>query len=458
MTDDRSLSVTDVNRELYARNAELAARNKTLSLVQAFSATTARALGVNDMLGELAQRLRASFAYPFVAFAVRDAHRHAFVWRSSAVDLRGVQIFPFDVVQMPACRLDDEKNVCVHAATTHRRATARVLSAVIPDIPHDVARAFAEATGHRSTLVFPMLADGEAQGVLVIGLDRAASSLARFEREMLESLLGLVSVALVKAQTYEHLQHTTGQLRVANRHLRELDAMKTEFLSIASHQLRTPLAVLKGYVGMLKSAMLGPLTEKQRETLGRMEGGTEQLIMLVNHLLDVSRIESNRLQVRIEPVDIRAVVESLVGFIRPKAEEKRLVLTCAAPDGVMMVAADIEKLKEIVMNLLDNAIKYTDEGSVRVSLEVHAGSARLAVADTGHGLTKEDQDKLFQKFATGSASRHVRTTTGLGLYVVRKLVEAMRGSVAAESAGAEKGSTFIVTLPLAARAHDTTHV
>ncbi|MEK7452432.1 MAG: HAMP domain-containing sensor histidine kinase, partial [Patescibacteria group bacterium] len=299
-----------------------------------------------------------------------------------------------------------------------------------------------------SALIFPLSVNGISLGVLAVGMDRPVKTLSKYERETFQSLLGLVTIALQKAETYERLQRTTKQLRIANHHLRELDAMKTEFLSIASHQLRTPLAVLKGYISMLNGNILGQLSEKQKETLTRMDSGTEQLIMLVNHLLDVSRIESDRLQVRLESMDLRAVIGGLVKFLEAKAKEKDIVLIYVPPAMPMISNVDGEKIKEVFMNLLDNAIKYTDKGKVTVIIRIEHGHVAVSVKDTGHGLTEEDQSKLFQKFVTGSASKKVRTTTGLGLYVVKKLVEAMQGTVVAESDGPEKGSVFTVTFPV----------
>ncbi len=441
-----SISTNDVNRELYIRNAELAVRNKTLSLLHTMSDVTARALETKEMVHEIVHTLRKEFAYPFVAMALVDHAEKHLAWKSfSSAKKKGEH--PVEVIDLKPIDVHSKTNLCAKVFSTNRRHSAIRVNNVFHDLPEEDRNRLTTETQLKSTLLLPLSSAEGVVGVLAVGLDRSATTLSKYERETFQSVLGLIAIALQKAETFEHLQNTTKQLRVANHHLRDMDAMKTEFLSIASHQLRTPLAVLKGYIGMLNGNMLDPLSDKQKETLTRMDSGTEQLIMLVNHLLDVSRIESDRLQVRLESVDLRTVLEGLVKFLEAKAKEKNVGLVYVIPATPMMVNVDLEKIKEVFMNLLDNAIKYTDEGSVNVTMIVEEKNIRVDVKDTGHGLTTEDLSKLFQKFVTGSASKKVRTTTGLGLYVVKKLVEAMHGTVAAESEGAEKGSRFTVRFP-----------
>ena len=444
-------SAEDVNRELYVRNAELAVRNKTLSLLHKMDDVTVRALETDEMVNEIVRALDAEFSYPFVAIGLCDEKGRRLAWKSFAcVDGKAC---PFiSVEKMKPVTLSSRTNACALAIQSGRRRVAATLASVLsPSIPEEHVKAFAKSSGVRSTLVLPLISETRPVGVLVVGMDRMSKDLTAYERDTFSSLLGLITIAIQKAETYARLKRTTKQLRDANHKLRALDAMKTEFLSIASHQLRTPLAVMKGYIGLLKSGMMGPLVVKQDETLGRMADGTEQLILLVNHLLDVSRIESGRLVVRLVPVDLRGLLDGVAKFIQGKAQEKGLALTCELPPDPMMANVDIEKVKEVFMNLLDNAVKYTEKGSVKARMWSENGTISVAVSDTGMGLTADDLEKLFQKFVTGSASKHVQTTTGLGLYVVRKLMEAMGGTATCQSEGTGKGSTFTLTFPVAGK-------
>lgn len=442
-------STEDVNRELYVRNAELAVRNKTLSLLHKMDDVTVRALETDEMVNEIVRALDAEFSYPFVAIGLCDEKGRRLAWKAFAcIDGKTCPFLPVEKMR-PLSLASRTNAIALAIRSRRRRVAATLLSVLSPSIPEEHVRMFAKASRVKSTLVLPLISGEHPVGVLVVGMDRTSKDLTAYERDTFSSLLGLITIAIQKAETYARLQRTTKQLREANHKLRALDAMKTEFLSIASHQLRTPLAVMKGYIGLLKGGLLGPLAPKQDDTLGRMADGTEQLILLVNHLLDVSRIESGRLVVRLEPVDIRGLLDGVAKFLQGKAQERGLKLSCEIPEFPVMVAVDLEKTKEVFMNLLDNAVKYTETGSVTARMWTEGGFAKVSVTDTGMGLTADDLEKLFQKFVTGSASKHVQTTTGLGLYVVRKLMEAMGGTAIAESPGTGRGSTFTLTFPLA---------
>lgn len=438
-------SVDEINRELYVRNAELAVRNKTLSLLRSIDDVTMTSLGTDDMTREIASILTRAFDYPFVAIAVHEPKRRALVWKAfSCLDSKQPLCVSVDTAKsIPLSRKD---HVCARALSKGKGMVISRLDHVLDgSVSPEVVKMFRVNAHLKQTLVFPMSAQ---TGLLVIGLNRAASDLTSYEKDTFASLMNLVTIAIQKAQTYSSLVDTTTKLRSANKKLKELDSLKTEFLSIASHQLRTPLAVVKGYAAMLKDGMLGTLNEKQTGAVATVQTAIEQLILLVNHLLDLTRIESGRLQVKPEVVDLNATLTWLVGFMQPKVVEKGLKLTLASPNDIR-VTADLEKLKEVLMNLVDNAVKYTEQGSVTVTVRAEKNLAVVEVKDTGYGLTPEDKARLFEKFATGSASKFVKTTSGLGLYVVRKLMTAMGGTVEAESKGKGKGSTFIVTIPLA---------
>lgn len=444
---DSLISAEDVNRELYAKNAELAVRNKTLALLHRMADVAVRSLGTQEMVEEIVSILDDEFTYPFVSMGLLDDRKKMIEWRAFSTSRENRPFFT-SLKKNPSIFLDAENNACVQAMHSGRRHVVSSLHEIFPHISVKDAQELQDDVGMKSTLVLPLTLEKESMGVLLIGLDRPPQALTSYERQIFPPFIGLVTVALQKAEAHGKLKHTTHQLRVANRELRQVDAMKSEFLSIASHQLRTPLAVMKGYIGMLTGGMLGDLQPPQLATLKKMQGATEQLIALVNHLLDVSRIESNRLQVRLEPVDLCKVMGEVVGFIQGKADERHLNLAYTPSSDACTVSVDAEKIKEIFMNLLDNALKYTDNGGVKVDIQKKDTQVEVSIVDTGHGLTKQDMDNLFKKFVTGSASKKVSTTTGLGLYVCKKLTEAMGGTIVAQSEGHDKGSTFTVSFPL----------
>ncbi|TAK04053.1 sensor histidine kinase [Patescibacteria group bacterium] len=435
-----------VNRELYAKNAELAVRNKTMALLRRLDASAMTSLEVSPMAAEIVRILAAEFNYRIIAIALaegRSLHWRAVACASSHDGL---------CAEVPTGRpipLASRTNACVKAIRQGKIVRTKDLKDVfVPSYGASRVTAFETESGVQSVLVLPLHSDQEAVGVIAVGLNRDGSDLTEYERETLDGLMSLIVIAIQKAQTYESLQDAMEKLRAANRKLKDLDALKTEFLSIASHQLRTPLAVTKGYVAMLEDGMVGKVNKKQHAALETLRTSTESLILLVNHLLDLTRIESGRLAVREDKVDVTEICRWITSFIGPKAKEAGLSLTCDAPKKPVTVLADADKLKEVFMNLVDNAVKYTAEGKVTVTVRAEGRQAVVEVKDTGYGLSEADKRKLFQKFARGSASKNVKSSSGLGLYVVRKLMEAMHGSIEAESEGAGKGSAFTVRLPL----------
>lgn len=444
----RERVLDSVNRELYARNVELAVRNKTLSLLRDIDEVAMASLVPTELTGHIAEILVREFSFPFVAIA--GVRNRALEWLAVSCKETKAKVCTTPVAGRKMIPLTMTKNLCVKALKTGRRQSHDWLGlAFSPSFSPDELEILDTKHEAKNVLVFPLRQKTTSVGVLALGLNRSAEDLTRHERETLENLLSLIVIALQKAQTYQRLRETTRELRQANRKLKAVDAMKTEFLSIASHQLRTPLAVTKGYIAMLEDGMVGKVTAKQRVALEHVRQSTESLILLVNHLLDLSRIETGKLVVRLEDVDVAAVVKWVGEFMSHHAKEKSLDLIVRSEHPQMIAKADPEKLKEIILNIVDNAIKYTEKGHVHMRIEEKDHHIIVVISDTGYGLSREDKEHLFEKFARGSASKYVQTTTGLGLYVCKRLVEGMNGTIRAESAGKGKGSTFTITLPRA---------
>jgi len=246
------------------------------------------------------------------------------------------------------------------------------------------------------------------------------------------------------------LAATNEKLDSANKELERLDQAKSEFLSIASHQLRTPLTVIKGYTSMVQEGSFGKVPPKIMEVLDKVFISTERLISLVESLLNISRIEAGRIEFTIEPVDLADVTSKLVADFQQKAKAKGLSLLFKPDEDVPLAAADAQKVKEVISNLIDNAIKYTPKGEIVVGLHQESQSVVFLCQDTGLGIDPEDLPRLFTKFVRGKGMVQVNTEgTGLGLYFARMVVENMGGRIWAESDGKNKGSRFTFSLPLA---------
>lgn len=248
----------------------------------------------------------------------------------------------------------------------------------------------------------------------------------------------------------EELQRISDSLARANERLKELDQSKSEFISIASHQLRTPLTAIKGYISLLLEGSYGKVPATIEDTLNKVYSVNDRLIHLVEDLLNVSRIEAGRIQYTFEETQVESLMADLVDSFKLVAKSKGLALTLQLPKTVLpKLMIDPNKLKEVASNIIDNALKYTKEGGVDVAVENTGTAARIRVKDTGIGIKPEDQRHLFQKFVRSKeTTRMVVGGAGLGLFVGKSFIEAMGGRIWAESEGAGKGSTFIIELPL----------
>jgi signal transduction histidine kinase len=245
------------------------------------------------------------------------------------------------------------------------------------------------------------------------------------------------------------------ELSRKNAELTHLDELKSDFMATMSHELRTPLTSIIGYSDMLLSGMTGELNEKQGVFVNSILRGGESLLSLINDILDLTKIESGRLELSRESVDLRAALLGVLPVIKPRAQDKRIRISTFLPTDLPLVSADPGKFNQILLNLLTNGIKYThDNGSVSVEARPAGDFVEIWVNDTGIGIAKEDQDKVFQRFTQiDSSATRSQGGTGLGLAIVRDLVEMHGGTIRLQSK-LGKGSSFVFTMPIATKPAD----
>ena len=228
---------------------------------------------------------------------------------------------------------------------------------------------------------------------------------------------------------------------------RELDKMKDEFVSVASHELRTPMTAIKGLISMIFEGDYGPLNPDLKDPLNDIAISTERLIQLVNDMLDVSRIEAGRLKFILGDYPIASLVEEITSLMMPLAKEKGIVIEVNLPPE--KVFTDPNKIKQILNNLIGNSLKFTDKGKILVSCKLVGELLNVSVDDTGAGISKEDQRKLFNKFSQISSIQTGKPKgTGLGLYISREFARKMGGDLWIERSEPQMGSTFTFSLPL----------
>ena len=262
----------------------------------------------------------------------------------------------------------------------------------------------------------------------------------------------LIKSVLKEVQQRERMQNLASELSSVNAELKQFDKTKTEFISIASHQLRTPLTVIKGYISLALEGTLGAISKQAKESLGKAAFSTEQLVKLVNELLNLSRMESGKITYAFAINNFSLIVKEVIQELRPQAEPKKLKLVLEPKENLEQFIFDRDKIREVVINLIHNAVKYTDKGDILMRQEIitrdNKQYVRFSVRDSGFGIAKENLNRLFTKFVRLPEAKAIDINgLGLGLFFVKKVVEDHGGTVWAESKGLGKGSTFVVEIP-----------
>ena len=299
----------------------------------------------------------------------------------------------------------------------------------------------------------------EGIGYLFLGVKKSGGSYTGQDIKALEILANELVVAIQNSLQYEEIQKfnitlqdkindATKELKHSNEKLKQLDEAKDEFISMASHQLRTPLTSIKGYLSMVIEGDAGKVPQKQREMLESAFTSSQRMVYLIADLLNVSRLKTGKFLIETKEVDLTEVVQGEVDQLQETAKSRRLSINYSKPKTFPKVILDETKIRQVVMNFLDNAIYYTPAGGeINVVLEHDANSVSYKVIDNGIGVPKSEQHKLFAKFYRAGNARKARPDgTGLGIFMAQKIIVAQEGSIIFSSEEG-KGSTFGFTFP-----------
>jgi PAS domain S-box-containing protein len=319
------------------------------------------------------------------------------------------------------------------------------------EIPDVFARIAAEGgTWHMDRMPYQ---HGEINGVFDVDAFRTGPGLTAITWNDVTSQARIEEELLVYQRDLESLiEERTAELQNSNAELAHATKAKNAFLASMSHELRTPLNSIIGFSGILLQGMGGPLTAEQAKQVEMINRAGRQLLDLVGDVLDLSKIESGRVEIECVTLDVRRHIETLTETVRPMAEEQGLRLEFDVAEAPETIRADRIKLEQILLNLLSNAIKYTPEGTVTVHVRAEADRISYAVRDTGIGIAPEDQETIFEEFRQlQSMARAKHPGTGLGLSIARRLAGLLDGALHVESRPGH-GSTFTLTIPLSCRA------
>lgn len=307
-------------------------------------------------------------------------------------------------------------------------------------------RRFRRTVPVKSMYVVKLLARRRLVGLLVVGYQSPVTSLTQQDTTLIDQLADSVGVALDNKLLFEENQSVLRQLRDSNDKLRELDEAKDDFISMASHQLRTPLTSVKGYISMIKEGDAGHITPQQKQMLEQAFFSSQRMVYLIADLLNVSRLRTGKFVIESTPVDIAQIVNEEIEQLIEIAKSRQLTLEYHKPKTdkkPTLLMLDEVKTRQIIMNFVDNAIYYTPaDGHITVELIDKPNSIELRVSDDGIGVPHSEQPHLFTKFYRAGNARKVRPDgTGLGLFMAKKVIVAQHGSLIFQSKEGE-GSTF----------------
>ena len=309
----------------------------------------------------------------------------------------------------------------------------------------------------RSILCAPLRKEQEVTGIIYVDSRFVMRAFTQEDLLIFEAIAELASRAIAKSQLYEQALEKE-RIERENQELRALDRKKSDFINMLAHEFRTPLTVIQGYSERLKAGKVKDLDQILSHT-SIIHEEAKRLSRLVDELLDLSRIKSGKQQIQRADGDLIAIIEKAAETLKPRAESKQQQLRIVFGKKSIVIAIDADKIYQVMLNLIDNAVKYTPpQGIIQVladeipTMEVQddvfvAGFAQVSVSDTGAGIPSEDKERIFDEFyRTDSAHKTKETGTGLGLSICRGIVQAHGGRIWVESQ-VGKGSKFVFTLP-----------
>lgn len=361
-----------------------------------------------------------------------------------------VSTIPFEKIVIP---FSATSNYCIKVLTEKKPlVTTNWVDLLSPPLTPEAALTNQRSAGIKTSMVYPVFSGGKPIGTLIFSMVKDYKDVTDEEKDLLAGFTDLVGLAVQNSMLYTGLQKTGLELVQANEKLKELDHLKDDFVSVASHELRTPMTAIRSYVWMALHKPDMPLTEKLKRYLYRTLVSTERLINLVNDMLNVSRIEAGKIEVYPKPFDIIALVKDVLEEVKVKADEKMVRLQ-VLEQKIPLVFADPDKVHQVLLNFVGNSLKFTPpDGIISIGFFTDGNMVEISVKDTGTGITKDDLAKLFHKFSrldNSYLSMGTSGGTGLGLFISKSLIDLMHGKVWATSEGQNKGSTFTFSLPIA---------
>ena len=449
-----------VTEKLYEQNLELAVKNKTLSLLEKLYQTSVLTLLPQEMAAKITGIIRQDLNLELVGVLIfqKDADSLVPLAFSESerlvTDLDKLGFLFSDITITGISKRDFFKKIVYDKEENITNDLQDIWQGLIK---REQVEEIKEQSHIKTTLLYPLMKGGDALGVLMLGFNRDYNTLNAFEKASIKSFINVISLLLDKAYLYKGLEDSYEVTKKAyaiekqaKEELEKLDIIKNQFLAQTQHDLRTPLGVIKDYCDLLADGIFGKLPKKAIEVVRRIQAVAQNKIKDVNNFLDTTQFQLGKKVVALKPgVVLNPILDEIIADLKLQAESKKIYLTLEKPVAAIVLAADREKLKAAIFNIIDNCIKYTLKGGVKIQVK-NDGGIKIIVSDTGIGIPKEKITSLFDSaFERGEQAKNTFAAgRGIGLYLSSQIIKAHNGKVWAESEGEGKGSTFHIELPL----------
>jgi signal transduction histidine kinase len=438
--------VEHITQEMYRRNRELAETNKTLSLLQTIDSL---ALDSGESLAtvcdSISDAISLSAGFPLVGIlttstgAMDDLELHGFNLKSDKDWTKIIGRRKILDIDMPVRAWPKESRTRLIALADFSNEQIAVLLGTKPEI----VRSARKRLGIQSFYIVQLTARGRLVGFMLAGFYAYPEQVRDQDIMLLDRLSEPVGVALDNRLLFEENRHVLAQLRRSNEKLKALDVTKDEFITMASHQLRTPLTSVKGYLSMVLEGDVGTLNAQQKQLLTQSYVSSQRMVYLISDLLNLSRLNTGKFLIESTPVDLGEVVQAELDQLDETAKSREVTLLYDRPTELTRLMLDETKTHQVVMNLIDNAIYYTPSGgTIRITIHETPTAIEFRVIDNGIGVPKHEQHKLFAKFYRAQNAQAARPDgTGIGLFMAKKVIVSQGGAIIFESEEG-KGSTF----------------
>jgi signal transduction histidine kinase len=436
-----------ITAEMYRRNKELAETNKTLSLLGTIDALALESHASVKMVSEhITEAITQATNFEFVGLFARSAHSDVVTlngWSgSSALGTNQVKLGfsrPLHIdLDHEWFKASFETTKLLGLKPYPMTEMARFLGCSEAEI-----KRLHKQLPLQSLYVIKLMSRRRLVGLLVIGFLTTTDQLNESDIQLMDRLSESIGVALDNKLLYEENQYVLKKLRESNAKLKALDEAKDDFISMASHQLRTPLTSVKGYLSMVMEGDAGSVTPKQKEMLGQAFFSSQRMVYLIADLLNVSRLRTGKFIIDPSPANLSNIVGEELAQLTETAKARQLTLEYEQPKEFPTLMLDETKTRQVIMNFVDNAIYYTPAGGhITVKVIDKPTTIELRVEDDGIGVPKSEQPHLFTKFYRAGNARKARPDgTGLGLFMAKKVIIAQGGSIIFDSKEG-KGSNF----------------